>query len=119
MADRLTLGDVVCLLAPRNARRDSGGTTRIGAFMVASGLGFTVWARLVLGRNWSGRIAINVGQQLVRTGPYRWIRHPIYTGGCAALGHKIRVEEHWLMREFGDQYREYRRSSWRLVPFVL
>jgi protein-S-isoprenylcysteine O-methyltransferase Ste14 len=121
-----------------------GGWIRywIGVGVLASGLGLTVWARPVLGRNWSGRIAIKDGQQLVRTGPYRWIRHPIYTGGliailgsavasgrvcgflavalaCAALGYKIRIEERWLMREFGDQYAEYRRSSWMLVPYVL
>jgi protein-S-isoprenylcysteine O-methyltransferase Ste14 len=114
----------------------------IGVVVLVSGLGLTVWARRVLGRNWSGRIAIKDGQQLVRVGPYRLIRHPIYTGGliailgsaaasgrvsgflalalgCAALGLKIRIEERWLMKEFGDQYAEYRRSSWILVPYVL
>jgi protein-S-isoprenylcysteine O-methyltransferase Ste14 len=121
-----------------------GGWVRywVGVVVLASGLSFTVWARRVLGSNWSGRIAIKDGQQLVRVGPYRWIRHPIYTGAlvailgsavtsgtvsgllalalaCAALGHKIRIEERWLMREFGDHYAEYRRSSWLLVPYVL
>jgi protein-S-isoprenylcysteine O-methyltransferase Ste14 len=121
-----------------------GGWIRysIGVGMVTAGLAFTVWARRVLGRNWSGRIAIKSGQQLVRAGPYRYIRHPIYTGGllailgsaaasgrvsgflafclaCAALLHKIRIEERWLMREFGDQYREYRGVSWMLVPYLL
>lgn len=122
----------------------SGGWVRywIGVVVLASGLGFTVWARLMLGRNWSGRIAIKHGQQLVRIGPYRRIRHPIYTGGliailgtavasgrvsgflalalaCAALGYKVRIEERWLMREFADQYAEYRRSSWMFMPYVL
>jgi protein-S-isoprenylcysteine O-methyltransferase Ste14 len=121
----------------------AGGWVRywIGVVVLASGLGFTVWARRVLGRNWSGRIAIKQGQQLVRAGPYRWIRHPIYSGGliavlgsavasgtvsgflglalaCAALGHKVRIEERWLTREFGDQYAQYRRSSWMFLPYV-
>ena len=38
---------------------------------------------------------------------------------CAALWHKIRIEKRWLMREFGDQYGEYRRASWMLVPYLL
>jgi protein-S-isoprenylcysteine O-methyltransferase Ste14 len=96
----------------------------------------------VLGRNWSGRIAIKEDQQLVRAGPYRSIRHPIYTGGLiailgtavasgrisgflglalasAALGLKMRIEERWLIREFGDRYAEYRRTSWMVVPYLL
>lgn len=121
-----------------------GGWVRywVGVVVLLSALGFTVWARRTLGRNWSGRIAIKDGQQLVRAGPYRRIRHPIYSGGlvailgsavasgrvsgflalvlaCAALGHKIRIEERWLMREFGDRYAEYRRSSWLLLPYLL
>lgn len=121
-----------------------GGWVRywIGVAVLASGLGLTVWARRVLGKNWSGRIAIQDDQQLVRTGPYHLIRHPIYTGGliailgsavasgsvsgflalalaCAALGLKIRIEERWMLEKFGDQYAEYRRSSWNLVPYLL
>lgn len=121
-----------------------GGWVRywIGVVVLLSALGLTVWARRVLGKNWSGRIAIKDEQQLVRSGPYRLIRHPTYTGGlvailgtavasgrvsgflalalgCAALGLKIRIEERWLMEKFGDRYAEYRRSSWMLVPYVL
>ena len=140
---------IVLMIGPEwppwlNYRLIRGGWIRysIGVVMVTAGLAFTVWARRVLGRNWSGRIAIKSGQQLVRAGPYRYIRHPIYTGGllailgsaaasgrvsgflafclaCAALLHKIRIEERWLTREFGDQYREYRGVSWMLVPYVL
>jgi protein-S-isoprenylcysteine O-methyltransferase Ste14 len=121
-----------------------GGWVRYwsGILVLALGLGFTVWARRVLGSNWSGRIAIKEDQQLVRAGPYRSIRHPIYTGGLiailgtavasgrisgflglalasAALGLKMRIEERWLIREFGDRYAEYRRTSWMVVPYLL
>src|SRR5437870_6583756 len=49
------------------------------------GLLFAVWARLTLGSNWSGTVTIKTNHQLIRRGPYRWIRHPIYTGMVAAL----------------------------------
>jgi protein-S-isoprenylcysteine O-methyltransferase Ste14 len=49
------------------------------------GLSFAVWARLTLGSNWSGTVTIKTGHQLIRRGPYRSIRHPIYTGMLAAL----------------------------------
>jgi len=140
---------IVLLIGPSwppwlSVRLVPGGWVRywIGVALVLSGLCMTVWARRVLGTNWSGRISITAGQQLVITGPYRWIRHPIYAGGLIAvlgsatasgqvsgflafaiaslaLGHKIRIEERWMMREFGDRYQNYRRSSWRLIPFVL
>jgi protein-S-isoprenylcysteine O-methyltransferase Ste14 len=48
------------------------------------GLLFAVWARLTLGSNWSGTVTIKTNHQLIRRGPYRWIRHPIYTGMLAA-----------------------------------
>src|SRR5260370_38982050 len=49
------------------------------------GLLFAVWARLALGANWSGMVTIKTNHQLIRRGPYRWIRHPIYTGMLTAL----------------------------------
>ena len=49
------------------------------------GLSFAVWARLTLGSNWSGTVTIKTGHQLIRRGPYRSIRHPIYTGMLATL----------------------------------
>ena len=52
----------------------------LGAIMIAAGLGFAVWARAHLGRNWSGIVTVKEGHALVRTGPYRAVRHPIYTG---------------------------------------
>jgi protein-S-isoprenylcysteine O-methyltransferase Ste14 len=110
--------------------------------LVIAGLAFSVWARALLGRNWSGTVTIKVDHELIQAGPYRKIRHPIYTGillavlgtGLAAgqlrgllafvitfgaLWFKSRVEESWMEREFGERYTAYRRTSWALVPFVL
>src|SRR5579862_8366017 len=48
-----------------------------GVALQAAGLAFTVWARVHLGRNWSGMVTLKEGHELVRSGPYRWVRHPI------------------------------------------
>jgi len=103
------------------------------------GLCVAEWARHHLGRNWSGRITIKVDHELIRTGPYSRLRHPIYTGlltmfagvmivtgeWLAVIGfsmvvcaywRKIRLEEANLKVAFGAAYDTYRRESWALVP---
>jgi protein-S-isoprenylcysteine O-methyltransferase Ste14 len=110
-----------------------------GLTLQFAGLFFAVWARRHLGRNWSGRISIKVDHELIRTGPYRLIRHPIYTGflgmfvasvlvsgeyhavvglalGIFAYVRKLRLEEANLAAVFGADWAEYRASSWALVP---
>jgi protein-S-isoprenylcysteine O-methyltransferase Ste14 len=110
----------------------------LGAVAVAAGLGLAVWARWHLGRNWSGIVTVKRDHQLVRSGPYRVLRHPIYTGlllaligtaaaigewrallavGCALLGFlwKIRVEEA-RMRQTFPEYEEYRNRTAALIP---
>lgn len=110
--------------------------------LVAIGLLFSVWARIVLGGNWSGSVTLKQHHEIIRTGPYRWIRHPIYTGlvlaflgsavargewrgvlalalVIAALWRKWRLEERWLVESFGPAYAEYRQSTWALIPFIL
>ncbi|HMK86997.1 MAG TPA: isoprenylcysteine carboxylmethyltransferase family protein [Steroidobacteraceae bacterium] len=110
--------------------------------LVLVGLAFSMWARSVLGENWSGTVTIKVDHELIRRGPYRRIRHPIYTGillallgsalatgqlrgllavviACIAFRLKSHVEEAWMERQFGEQYAAYRRSSWAFLPFVL
>lgn len=105
------------------------------------GLFLAIWARRALGRNWSGEISIKVEHQLIRSGPYQWLRHPIYTGllamylgaalvmgtwlaivGLAMAGfaywRKIRLEEANLEVAFGADYDAYRRESWALVPWI-
>ncbi len=113
----------------------------IGAiFLVAVGLGFAVWARAYLGRNWSGSVTVKENHTLVRTGPYAQIRHPIYTGiliafvGTAlAIGEwrgivafflvlvaliiKSRTEEERMRATFPD-YDDYRRQTAALIPFI-
>jgi protein-S-isoprenylcysteine O-methyltransferase Ste14 len=110
--------------------------------LVVAGLGFAIWARVVLAGNWSGWVAVKEAHELIQHGPYRHIRHPIYTGlllailgsalatgqvrslavfAIALVGFwvKSRAEERVMQREFGERYTAYRASTWALVPFVL
>ena len=111
----------------------------IGVVLVAAGLLFSCWARYVLGRNWSGIVTVKDNHELIRTGPYRYVRHPIYTGlllafvGCAvardewrgvlaiviayvALWRKSLLEERWMIDTFGDAYRRFRSEVPALIP---
>lgn len=111
----------------------------IGVALVALGLGYAVRARRHLGANWSATVTLKQGHSLIRSGPYRHVRHPIYTGlllafaGSAlalaqwrgllalllvtgSLWLKLRREERWLLQHFGDDYAEYRKTSWALLP---
>ena len=113
-----------------------------GLAVEAVGLFLTIWSRRHLGRNWSGEITIKVDHQLIRSGPYRILRHPIYTGlltmyaGIAvitgerlaivgfamaafAYWRKIRLEEANLKAAFSAEYESYRRETWALVPGLL
>jgi protein-S-isoprenylcysteine O-methyltransferase Ste14 len=112
-----------------------------GAIVQAGFLLLAVWARRHLGRNWSAEVRIAVDHQLVRTGPYRLLRHPIYTAMLgmflgtaiassqyhALLGltillvaylRKTRMEEQILHHTFGADYDAYRRDTWALVPLL-
>jgi protein-S-isoprenylcysteine O-methyltransferase Ste14 len=115
-------------------------TLAVGLVVEWMGLFLAIWARRALGRNWSGEISIKVEHQLIiRSGPYKILRHPIYTGLLAmyvgvalAMGtwlamvglamaafaywRKIRLEEKNLEVAFGAEYDADRRESWALVP---
>ncbi len=112
-----------------------------GLVAVVAGVGFSIWARLMLGGNWSGVVTVKENHELVRSGPYRVVRHPIYTGillgmlGSAVqrgwvhafvgvllcvLSYwlKSRIEERFMVQSFGEQYVQYRHEAKALVPFV-
>jgi len=111
----------------------------VGVGFTALGLVYAICARAYLGGNWSGNVTVKVGHELVRSGPYRWTRHPIYTGLLLALVGsmmariewrgifslvlvwlslriKIRREEQFMHETFGEQYDEYKRTTAALVP---
>lgn len=113
----------------------------VGVALTAAGLLFSVWARVHLGRNWSGFVSLKADHKLIRTGPYRFVRHPIYTGLLiAAIGGvlvadtpdgiigfalvllafsiKIRREELLLTQEFGDEYLAFKQNVPALVPLL-
>ena len=112
----------------------------VAAVITALGLLFTVWARVHLGRNWSGTVTIKKEHELIASGPYSIVRHPIYTGllvafigsamargewrgvlavfiAWAALWRKLRLEECWMVERFGEQYKAYCRRVPALIPF--
>ena len=103
---------------------------------------FAVWARVVLGRNWSGSVTVKENHVLVTRGPYRWVRHPIYSGVlllllgtvivagtvvtgmyvvvvALALWLKMRTEESFMQETFGERYRDYRQHVKALIPYVM
>jgi protein-S-isoprenylcysteine O-methyltransferase len=121
---------------------DGIATGLLGILITVSGLGFAARARIHLGKNWSSRPGIKVDHKLIRTGPYRFVRNPIYTGilfgyaGTAiVIGElwafililcvmggvlmKIRVEEKFLLEEFGEAYVQYRNEVKALIPYLL
>jgi protein-S-isoprenylcysteine O-methyltransferase Ste14 len=112
----------------------------IGMGLFLTGLGLAVWARVYLGRNWGTPMSEKVGAELVTSGPYRYIRNPIYSGLIlAAIGTAIAVswfwlvavvfmgayfiysasvEEHIMERLFPNEYPTYKRSTKMLIPFI-
>jgi protein-S-isoprenylcysteine O-methyltransferase Ste14 len=113
-----------------------------GAVVMCLGLATRVWAVVALGRSFRTTVEVDPGQAVVTSGPYRWVRHPAYTGlllivagyglalggwlaflACLALPlpailQRIRIEEAELNRVLGDTYRSYQATTARLVPRV-
>lgn len=113
-----------------------------GMLVCVFGLLVTLWARWTLAGNWSSDVTFKQGHELVRTGPYRFVRHPIYTGllvmclgsaieigrlhcllSIAVVGFgfwiKLKQEERLMRRHFPNEYPAYQKQVKALVPFVI
>jgi isoprenylcysteine carboxyl methyltransferase (ICMT) family protein YpbQ len=112
----------------------------IGLALWVAGLGLAVWARIYIGRNWGMPMSRKDDPELVKTGPYRTIRHPIYTGILLGMvGTTVAVSVFWLVavvmvgayfiysafveernmtKLFPSAYPEYKQSTKMLIPFI-
>jgi protein-S-isoprenylcysteine O-methyltransferase Ste14 len=113
----------------------------VGAVLFVCGLGLAIWARIHLGRNWGMPMTERVEPELVTSGPYRFVRHPIYSGlllalvgsalATSVLGllivlilgayfyYAATVEEKNLVTAFPAAYPAYRAHTKKLIPFLL
>ncbi|MDP9112153.1 MAG: isoprenylcysteine carboxylmethyltransferase family protein [Acidobacteriota bacterium] len=114
-----------------------------GIGLMLAGIAFRWWAITTLGKFFTFDVAVQSGQKVVNSGPYRYIRHPSYTGALMtqlgiglALGnwagllafmlcmtiaywYRIRVEERELLAALGEPYQRYMQSTHRIIPFLL
>lgn len=118
------------------------GAVGVTTAVCVLGLLTAIWARRTLAGNWSSVVALKQEHELIQTGPYRFVRHPIYTGIllmllstvvargrigdwlgfvfiCTGIWVKLRQEESLMLRHFPDQYPAYRRHVKAIVPFVI
>ena len=140
------VGVLLVILVLIRARAFKGHTTSdpwlvgVGVTLFGLGLALAVWARRALGRNWGMPMTQKEHPELVTTGPYHRVRHPIYTGLLLALiGTSIAVSLYWLVAvvglgayfvysafaeerfmasRFPDTYPRYKRSTRMLIPFI-
>jgi protein-S-isoprenylcysteine O-methyltransferase Ste14 len=143
---RVVIVVIVIVLVRLGAFRGHGGVHTdpwreiLGLVLFAVGLAFAVWARVHIGRNWGTPMTQKNEPELVTSGTYRLVRHPIYSGitlagfgtalalswfwliAVALLGvyfvYSATVEERYLTEQFPDEYPAYRRSTKMLVPYV-
>lgn len=114
----------------------------IGVASCLAGAALAIWSRWLLGSNWSSVVALKQDHELIEAGPYRRVRHPIYSGllllflgnallvgdwrgllavaiVAASFWRKLRLEEAWLTQRFGARYRDYMGRTHALVPGLL
>ncbi|MBC3842909.1 isoprenylcysteine carboxylmethyltransferase family protein [Streptacidiphilus sp. 4-A2] len=142
---RLVIAVVVVVLLRLRLFRGHGVTGNpwlegIGLALFAAGLALAVWARVYIGRNWGTPMSRKADPELVTSGPYRWVRHPIYSGiTLAMIGTAVGLSPFWLLavvllggyfvysatreeryleQRFPDAYPAYKRSTRMLIPFV-
>jgi protein-S-isoprenylcysteine O-methyltransferase Ste14 len=142
---RAVIAVLAILLIRLGAFRDHGLNSDpwragVGLVLFADGLAFAIWARVHLGRNWGSPMSQKTDPELGACGPYRLVRHPIYSGILAAtIGTAVAlswawliavalagiyfvysalVEERNLTEQFPDTYAAYRRSTKMFVPFI-
>jgi protein-S-isoprenylcysteine O-methyltransferase Ste14 len=122
----------------------SGRTTLfiLGLVVMLAGMALRWYSIRVLGTSFTCEVSTRPGQEVIESGPYRWVRHPSYTGGLvtvlgvlvscvnwasfaallvalAGYAYRIRIEERALSRDLGPPYREYMRRTKRLIPFLV
>jgi protein-S-isoprenylcysteine O-methyltransferase Ste14 len=114
-----------------------------GIVLMIFGIIFRQWSIVVLGRFFSGTVGTQKGQEVVDKGPYKYIRHPSYTGALliligigltlqswgavitlilffsVAYGYRIHIEEKVLISELGNSYIEYKNRTKRLIPYIV
>jgi protein-S-isoprenylcysteine O-methyltransferase Ste14 len=128
------LGPLVLRFVPDNA-----WVRTSGVLLTFIGVGIAIWARYCLGQYWSARVTLKVDHRLIRSGPYAYVRHPLYAGlllamvgtalvvgewravvgvmvGLMEFSRKAGKEEALLATEFNDDYQEYRRHTGFLTP---
>lgn len=131
---RTAIGPLALRFLPEDVR-----IAWVGISLTTLGAAIAIWARYCLGEFWSARVMLKEGHRIIRSGPYAFVRHPIYTGMLtAAIGtslvvgewraivavvillitHSLKAlrEEALLTAEFGDEYSVYRRSTGFLFP---
>jgi protein-S-isoprenylcysteine O-methyltransferase Ste14 len=145
LAIRLVIAAIVIVLIRLGAFRHGGVNTDawragVGLLLFVVGLGLAIWARVHLATNWGSPMTRKDDPELVTSGPYRLVRHPIYAGILVAgagtavalnwswliavalaavyFGYSATVEERFLAETFPDTYPGYRRSTKMLLPFI-